>query len=1457
MALDFPSAPDPGDTFSAVGKTWKWDGITWKLEGLNNDYTLSAQDGSSTKKHIRLSNTVDTYDVSLVAGQNITLNRNVNEIEIVSSGGSGGSGSSTFTGLNDTPSTFTADKWIKVNSAGNALEWVNEPAGDNTTYGLEASQSGNNPIIRLAGSDNTDSDITLSASGGIDYSVNIGTKNIQISSPENISDLGDVNIVGQPSNNAILKFNLATQKWMLGSDNVSGGGSGVGNLQQVTDQGNTTTNSITTQGLAMGSFDGANNKITLGDNSEASFFYQQSSSEFITQVNNGNDWLIQITPSGSFKVHGYQSTEMIVAGDNGTKLYHKSGGVVNPVSSLRLETTILGAKVTGELEAGGNKYPISTGNPNEVLMTNGAGQLSWTAQTGGGGSTSPAGSDTQIQFNDSGSFGADGSLTFTKQGSNTYGKPLLTIGDGNDGDCYFDVIGGSSPNGSDKKIQLRSTDTYAYLYASCDGDFHIEHNRAQEDRTPGAAIKIGTVGDHNAIFVLDGESILTHADNEKIRTTTDGIKITGGIQDKDSQLGNPGQILSSTGTQLNWIDAPTGSGGTGTARGVYVPEVDKTATSTTAVYTNNDQTITFPVDGSSNYWKDVKFKELEHDKVYEFRYTGQSTGTGAYWGWFISDNNAVGVDGSSTIDSNGQISENIRTTYGTSDRWICVNADHDNSGDNGSVAGDTNPLQSFHTGGGWINWSSPENDTDVITTWHIVIDMPRRKVWVKQYYPDNTSYKYGGGLGPYKWKGLPGDMGTSNCDPTDPTSSCTFALNDPYEYSGGSYGTNKYYFNFGCFVEMGGTGTVTVEEIPEKYSAFRNIGGGSSSGGATTFLALTDTPNSYDNEKWLRSTTSGLEWVAAPTTGEDNVKSDWDATSGDAEILNKPTNVSEFTNDAGYKTTDSDTTYTIDLIQSGNTPVADEVKFVLTDNIGGTDVVSLKAGTDIEFEGLNASGGSEITIKSTAASNNVTKFTDLSDTPAAMSSAAGMYLRINSTENGIEYANVTSGGGGGLQNIVEDTTPQLGGNLDVNGKSITSPTGTMYIDAYNIIFRDTFNGSSSYKFAEFNYAGPTTVKLYGGLAERFRTTQSGCKVTGELEVTGDATANLFIGDLQGNADTATNLNTSSASKQLLYQIDGTTTGLLPAGTSGWILQSQGSGNAPAWVENTASGSFTDLSDTPSSHDNGKWLKSNGSNLVWADEPQGLPQGGASLTGKILRHDGTEWVIADLIAGGGIDIETTNNTFTINGMLVLQMQSFSGTGYHYPHAKTKGLLVVLVGGGGGSGSATGNSSFSAGTGGGGGAAAAVYFYTRDQYTNAQNQGGYYSCGSGGAGGVGQNDNGDDGDESTLQVSGTGPTLRASGGKGSAGTGPGNYSYGGAGGSHPYGGGAWPHHICFGVAGGHSTGYGANAKEGEPGITNAPGCAGANWGSGGGGIKSNSGNTNNGNSGVGGRIDIYEF
>lgn len=47
-----------------------------------------------------------------------------------------------------------------------------------------------------------------------------------------------------------------------------------------------------------------------------------------------------------------------------------------------------------------------------VLQTDGLGNLSWTAQTGGGGNGSPGGANSQLQFNNAGSFGGSPYLTF-------------------------------------------------------------------------------------------------------------------------------------------------------------------------------------------------------------------------------------------------------------------------------------------------------------------------------------------------------------------------------------------------------------------------------------------------------------------------------------------------------------------------------------------------------------------------------------------------------------------------------------------------------------------------------------------------------------------------------------------------------------------------------------------------------------------------------------------------------------------------------------------------------------------------------------------------------------------------------------------------------------------------------------------------------------------------------------
>jgi hypothetical protein len=57
---------------------------------------------------------------------------------------------------------------------------------------------------------------------------------------------------------------------------------------------------------------------------------------------------------------------------------------------------------------------IPGGTNGYVLQTDGTGNLSWTAQTGGSGNGTPGGSNTQIQFNDAGAFGGQADFTFNK-----------------------------------------------------------------------------------------------------------------------------------------------------------------------------------------------------------------------------------------------------------------------------------------------------------------------------------------------------------------------------------------------------------------------------------------------------------------------------------------------------------------------------------------------------------------------------------------------------------------------------------------------------------------------------------------------------------------------------------------------------------------------------------------------------------------------------------------------------------------------------------------------------------------------------------------------------------------------------------------------------------------------------------------------------------------------------------
>jgi len=56
---------------------------------------------------------------------------------------------------------------------------------------------------------------------------------------------------------------------------------------------------------------------------------------------------------------------------------------------------------------------------------------------------------------------------------------------------------------------------------------------------------------------------------------------------------------------------------------------------------------------------------------------------------------------------------------------------------------------------------------------------------------------------------------------------------------------------------------------------------------------------------------------------------------------------------------------------------------------------------------------------------------------------AGQVLKVNSGATALEFADDSSGSGAAIANVVEDTTPQLGGTLDANGKSIDMGNNTI------------------------------------------------------------------------------------------------------------------------------------------------------------------------------------------------------------------------------------------------------------------------------------------------------------------------------------------------------------------------------------------------------------------------------
>ena len=128
--------------------------------------------------------------------------------QVLTSNGSGSaptwqdSGSSTFIGLSDTPSSFTADKWIKVNSAGNALEFVDQPSGGggNTGVGTTAQEEPVGTIIAWGGPLSSIPDNYQLCDGGTPQT---STLQDLLGTGANVPDLRDRFIIGTGNNYSV------------------------------------------------------------------------------------------------------------------------------------------------------------------------------------------------------------------------------------------------------------------------------------------------------------------------------------------------------------------------------------------------------------------------------------------------------------------------------------------------------------------------------------------------------------------------------------------------------------------------------------------------------------------------------------------------------------------------------------------------------------------------------------------------------------------------------------------------------------------------------------------------------------------------------------------------------------------------------------------------------------------------------------------------------------------------------------------------------------------------------------------------------------------------------------------------------------------------------------------------------------------------------------------------------
>jgi len=143
-----------------------------------------------------------------------------------------------------------------------------------------------------------------------------------------------------------------------------------------------------------------------------------------TVSNNSIDFTVQpnditITPTDVQLT--FSTSSQLNAGGSNTQLQYNNQNLLDgiPTATYNGSNLSLGSVANIKITGGVNGY---------VLQTDGTGNLDWAAAGGGGGNGTPGGSNTQIQYNDSGIFGGNAGFTFNEVSGNVNILSNLIVG---------------------------------------------------------------------------------------------------------------------------------------------------------------------------------------------------------------------------------------------------------------------------------------------------------------------------------------------------------------------------------------------------------------------------------------------------------------------------------------------------------------------------------------------------------------------------------------------------------------------------------------------------------------------------------------------------------------------------------------------------------------------------------------------------------------------------------------------------------------------------------------------------------------------------------------------------------------------------------------------------------------------------------------------------------------------